>query len=336
MGVVGQQRRVDADHRRSGSRPRLPAGRDADDRRVRRQPAGRQPVRGKPRRRRSEDRRAQVALPARAPPAVGSRHLVGAAADRRDDRRQAAQARGAADQAGLAVHVRSHHRPADLADSGSGGSAVGHGRREDGQDPADSDQAAAVLAHLREQERSDRLHAGAARAGAREPEAVPLGRDAVRSAGRAEQPAARRDQHRQHRRRRELAGRRGSIPKRRSSTRRRATPASPSAKYDEEEFQRVRPETQVEAQSEWPHPALGGGTELRPGPRPRRRCVDAASRWRGAEPGRGAAPGARGAARGCRRALRRVRRPVAARSTQGLEGLLAREAAVRRASARSI
>ena len=57
VGVDRQQRRVDADHRRSGSRPRLPAGRVADDRRVRRQPAGQQPVRREPRRRRPEDRR---------------------------------------------------------------------------------------------------------------------------------------------------------------------------------------------------------------------------------------------------------------------------------------
>ena len=47
-------------------------------------------------------------------------------------------------------------------------------------------QAAALLAHLRQHERPDRLHAGAARAGAREPEEVPLGADAVRAAGRPE------------------------------------------------------------------------------------------------------------------------------------------------------
>ena len=39
VGVDRQQRRVDADHRRSGSQPGLPAGRNADHRRVRRQPA---------------------------------------------------------------------------------------------------------------------------------------------------------------------------------------------------------------------------------------------------------------------------------------------------------
>ena len=48
-----------------------------------------------------------------------------------------------------------------------------------------------VFAHARRRERSDRLHAGAARAGAREPQAVPLGADPVRAAGRPELEAAR-------------------------------------------------------------------------------------------------------------------------------------------------
>ena len=49
-------------------------------------------------------------------------------------------------------------------------------------DAALPDQAAGLLAHLRRRERPHRLHAGAARAGAREPEAVPLGAVAVRAA----------------------------------------------------------------------------------------------------------------------------------------------------------
>ena len=71
---------------------------------------------------------AQVALPAGASRPVGSRQLVGVAADRRDDRRPAAQAGRAADQAGLALRVRSHHRPADLADRRNAGSADRHAR----------------------------------------------------------------------------------------------------------------------------------------------------------------------------------------------------------------
>ena len=57
--------------RRSGSRPRLPAGRNADHRRIRRQPSRQQPVCRSARRGRPEDRRAQVALPAGAPRPCG-------------------------------------------------------------------------------------------------------------------------------------------------------------------------------------------------------------------------------------------------------------------------
>ena len=75
VGVDRQRRRLDPDHRRPGSRPRLPAGRDADDRRIRRQPPRQQPVRREHRRGRPQDRQAQVALPVRAPRAVGPRHV---------------------------------------------------------------------------------------------------------------------------------------------------------------------------------------------------------------------------------------------------------------------
>ena len=52
-----QHRRVDADHRRRGARPRLSAGRNADRRLLRRPSPRQQPVRREPRLRRSEDRR---------------------------------------------------------------------------------------------------------------------------------------------------------------------------------------------------------------------------------------------------------------------------------------
>mgnify|MGYP003693559119 CR=1 FL=1 len=55
----------------------LPAGRDADVGLLRRPSARQQPVRREPRLRRSEDRPAQVALPARAPSALELRHVVG-------------------------------------------------------------------------------------------------------------------------------------------------------------------------------------------------------------------------------------------------------------------
>ena len=187
-----QQRRVDADHGGPGSGHRLPAGRNADHRRIRRQPPRRQPVRRIARRGRPEDRRAQVALPVRASPAVGPRHVVGAAADRHDDRRQAAQDRRRALEAGLALLLRPHHRRADLADRRAAGSADDDEARADVADAAVPDQAGAVRAHLHRRERPDRLHAGAARAGAGEPEVLPLGADAVRSADGSGVEAARR------------------------------------------------------------------------------------------------------------------------------------------------
>ena len=134
------------------------------------------------RRRRSEDRRAQVALPAGASRPVGSRQLVGVTARRRDDRRPPAQAARAADQAGLALRVRSDHRSADLADPRNPGSADRHPGRVDVADAADSEQAAGVLAHVRQQGRRDRLHAAAASAGARQSQQVPLGAVAIRAA----------------------------------------------------------------------------------------------------------------------------------------------------------
>ena len=78
VGRQRQRRRVDADHRRRRARPRVPAGRDADVGLLRRPSARQQPVRREPRLRRSEDRPAQVALPARAPSALELRHVVGA------------------------------------------------------------------------------------------------------------------------------------------------------------------------------------------------------------------------------------------------------------------
>ena len=74
VGQQRQQRRLDADLGRPRAGPRLPAGRDADRRLLRRPPPGRQPLRGEPGRRRSRDRRAALALPARPPSAVGLRH----------------------------------------------------------------------------------------------------------------------------------------------------------------------------------------------------------------------------------------------------------------------
>ena len=123
-GIVGRQRqhrRVDADHRRRGARPRLPAGRDALVRFLRRPPARQQPVRREPRLRRSEDRRAQVALPVRAPSDLELRQLVGAAAARHQRQRQGDQGGRVAEQAGVALRLRSRDRPAGVADRRAAG-----------------------------------------------------------------------------------------------------------------------------------------------------------------------------------------------------------------------
>ena len=67
-----QHRRVGADQRRRAARARLPAGRIADGRLLRRRSPRQRALRRKPRRGRSADRRAQVALSARAPRRSGT------------------------------------------------------------------------------------------------------------------------------------------------------------------------------------------------------------------------------------------------------------------------
>ena len=69
-----------------------------------------------PRRRRPEDRRSQVAFPIRPSSDLGHGHVVGAAAHRHDGGRTAAKTGGRAEQTGVALRLRSHHRSADLAD----------------------------------------------------------------------------------------------------------------------------------------------------------------------------------------------------------------------------
>ena len=110
----------------------------------------------------------------------------------------------------LPLRVRSDHRPADLADRRAAGAAVRRARREDVADAAVPDQAAGVRTAVAEgARRSDRLHAGDAGAGAREPEELPRRGDVQPAAARQDdRRAARRDQRRQRERRHELAGRR--------------------------------------------------------------------------------------------------------------------------------
>ena len=260
-----------------------------------------------------------MALPARAPSAVGPRHLVGAAADRRDDRRTPAQAGRAADQAGLAVRVRSHHRPADLADAGNAGAAVGRARREDVADAADSDQAAAVLAHARHDGRSDRLHAGAAA-----PALENLKRyrweptpfiPPVLAGGQL----AGIDQHRQHRRRHQLAGR-GVRSRNGDLLRPGEQLVGHDAGFTQAYFEQIKPENQAknripmwEAEPVERGHGEGGGAAGAARRARRARGARAAAQPRAAPPARPRCTGARrrsGGGCGGRGGL-----------TQGLEGL---------------
>ena len=88
---------------------------------LRRQASRGQPLRREPGVRRSRHREAQVALSVRAPPDLELRHVVGAAPRGRHHRREAAEGRRRAEQAGVAVCLRPRHGGADLADRREGG-----------------------------------------------------------------------------------------------------------------------------------------------------------------------------------------------------------------------
>ena len=77
---------------------------------LRRPSARQQPLRRKPRLRRSEDRPAQVALPVRAPSALELRHVVGGDPRGHHRQRQANQGRRRSRQAGIPVRLRSRDR----------------------------------------------------------------------------------------------------------------------------------------------------------------------------------------------------------------------------------
>ncbi len=204
-----QHRRLDRDHGRPRRGPRLSGRGSADQRLLRRQTAGRQPVFGQPRRGRSEDRQDEVVLPARAPRHLGLRHVLAADADGHRRQRQADQGGGRADQDGHAVRVRSHDRQAGLADSGEAGAAGQRAGRMVFADPADSQQAAGLRAQRLHEGRPDRLHAGAAREGARNGQGLPA-RAGLYAAGAEQDPAggaARDAVDRAGRGRHQLAGR---------------------------------------------------------------------------------------------------------------------------------
>ena len=130
LGDERQHRRVDPDHRGRGRRSGLPAGGVAHVGLLRRLASRRQPLRREPGGGRPEDRGAEVALPVRAPPHLGPRHVVGAHHRRRGDRRPHAQGGGGAEQAELPVRLRPHHRRAHLAHRGDADAAERRARRE--------------------------------------------------------------------------------------------------------------------------------------------------------------------------------------------------------------
>ena len=218
-----QHRRLDADHRRRRARSGLSAGRNAVVGLLRRPSSRQQSVRRKPGLRRSEDRTAQVALPVRAPSDLELRQLLGAAAPGHQRQRQGDQGGGVAEQAGVALRLRSRDRAAGVADRRAAGAAVRRAGREDVADAAVSDQAAGLRAQLAQGAgRPDRLHAGAARAGARAAEAL-QGTSRRRSRRRFSATSTVRCTARSSPRPRPTGPARPPIRKRTSSTRRPAT-----------------------------------------------------------------------------------------------------------------
>ena len=95
---------------------------------------------------RREDRQARVAFPGRASRRVGLRLSGGADPRRHQRQRQADQGRGAGQQAGLHLRVRSPDRRAGVADRRAAGAAVDRARRAHAPDAAVPDQAARVRA----------------------------------------------------------------------------------------------------------------------------------------------------------------------------------------------
>ena len=155
-------------------------------------------------------RRTRLAFADRAPRSLGLRSAGGAGARRHHGRWPPHQGRRAGHQAGVRVRVRSHERTTRVADRRAAGAAFGYARRAHVGDAAVSHQAAAVRPAGRDGRRSDRFHAGAARAGAAAGEAVPdrsalyAAVDSRRRAGRDERD----DSAARLGRRRRLAGRR--------------------------------------------------------------------------------------------------------------------------------
>ncbi len=133
-----------ADERRRRTWHCLSAGLDADQRFLRRPSPRRRPVWREPGLPGRGDRQEGLALSAGSSRAVGLRPASRAKPDRHHRRWKTHQGGRAGDQAGLCLCIRSHHRPAGLADRGTAGSGVEHARRARVENPAGADPAGAV------------------------------------------------------------------------------------------------------------------------------------------------------------------------------------------------
>ena len=103
---------------------------------------------------------------------LGLRPAVRADPVRHDAERPARQGPGAADQAGVPVRPEPRDRRADLADRRAAGAAVDGAAGKDQPDAAVPHQAASRSIGRASRRRPDRLHAGAARRGARGHQAI--------------------------------------------------------------------------------------------------------------------------------------------------------------------
>ena len=101
-----QHRRVGADLGGRRARPRLPAGRTPDRRLLRRSSSRQRPVRREPRRRRSADRQAPLALSAGPSRDLGLRHPVRADPRRHYGERPHGEGGRPADEAGMALRLQ--------------------------------------------------------------------------------------------------------------------------------------------------------------------------------------------------------------------------------------
>ena len=163
----GQHERVVDDERRPGTRLRLPAVRDADQRLLRRRPARRQRLRRVDRLSRRPQRRGRLALPDHPPRRLGLRPGVGPEPDRHHGRRQGHQGGGGGFEGRDDLRLRPGDRRTSVADRRDAGrlSLPGSGR-EALAHAAVHHPAAAVRDPRHRLRRPDRLHAGVAGGGA--------------------------------------------------------------------------------------------------------------------------------------------------------------------------